>query len=56
MKRHSDNPPHARALLTALCVLGIVAAGIGCKKAPPKPLDLVILHTNDALGYLEPCG
>jgi hypothetical protein len=56
MKRHSSNSPRAHALLTALCVLAIAAAGIACSKGPPKPLDLVILHTNDAIGYLEPCG
>lgn len=22
----------------------------------PQPLDLVVLHTNDVLGYTEPCG
>jgi len=22
----------------------------------PRPLDLVVLHTNDVLGYTEPCG
>lgn len=22
----------------------------------PAPVELVILHTNDALGYTEPCG
>lgn len=24
--------------------------------AQAAPLELVILHTNDALGYTEPCG
>ncbi|MGB9879884.1 MAG: hypothetical protein ACPLRM_03890 [Anaerolineae bacterium] len=22
----------------------------------PRPIDLVVLHTNDVLGYTEPCG
>jgi hypothetical protein len=22
----------------------------------PEPLDLVVLHTNDALSYTDPCG
>jgi len=22
----------------------------------PRPLDLAVLHTNDAVGYTEPCG
>ncbi|HUT15148.1 MAG TPA: hypothetical protein VMY98_02770 [Anaerolineae bacterium] len=22
----------------------------------PQPLDLVVVHTNDVLGYTEPCG
>ena len=22
----------------------------------PQPIDLVVLHTNDALGHTEPCG
>ena len=22
----------------------------------PQPIDLVVLHTNDTLGYTEPCG
>lgn len=22
----------------------------------PKPMDLVVLHTNDAVSYTEPCG
>jgi hypothetical protein len=22
----------------------------------PQPLDLVVLHTNDTIGYTEPCG
>jgi hypothetical protein len=56
MKRLSSNPLCVYALLAALCVLGIAVAGVGCSKAPAKPLDLVILHTNDSIGYLEPCG
>jgi hypothetical protein len=56
MKRRSSTSPRVHALLAALCVLGIAAAGIGCSRTPPKPLDLVVLHTNDAIGYLEPCG
>jgi len=22
----------------------------------PQPVEIVVLHTNDALGYTEPCG
>jgi len=22
----------------------------------PQPIDLVVLHTNDVIGYTEPCG
>ncbi len=22
----------------------------------PQPIDLVVLHTNDVVGYTEPCG
>ncbi len=24
--------------------------------AEPQPFELVLLHTNDTLGYTEPCG
>ncbi len=24
--------------------------------ATPQPFDLVLLHTNDTVGYTEPCG
>jgi hypothetical protein len=23
---------------------------------PPIPVDLVVMHTNDVLGYTDPCG
>jgi predicted outer membrane protein len=45
--------------LAALLALGAVLLMAGCS-APeptptPQPIDLIVLHTNDAMGYTEPC-
>jgi nitrous oxide reductase accessory protein NosL len=48
--------------LAVLGALGAVLLLAGCgvprvQPTPtPQPLDLVVLHTNDVMGYTEPCG
>ena len=56
MNRESRLSRTASALLWAACAL-VVLSGTGCgTTAARQPIDLVVLHTNDAGGYIEPCG
>ena len=42
-------------VLVALVAMG--AAFLGCSSPTPRrPLELTVLHTNDTLGFTEPCG
>jgi hypothetical protein len=42
-------------VLVALAALGLALLGCG-SPTPKRPLELTVLHTNDTLGYTEPCG
>ena len=55
MNRESRLSRTARALLWAVCAL-VVLSGTGCGTTARQPIDLVVLHTNDVGGYIEPCG
>ena len=41
--------------LVSLAVVGLAFLGCG-SPTPKRPLELTVLHTNDTLGYAEPCG
>ena len=43
------------AVLVALAVMGLAFLGCG-SPTPKRPLKLTVLHTNDTLGFTEPCG
>ena len=42
-------------VLVALAVMGLAFLGCG-SPTPKRPLELTVLHTNDTLGFTEPCG
>jgi hypothetical protein len=42
-------------VLVALTVVGLALLGCG-SPTPKQPLELTVLHTNDTLGFTEPCG
>jgi hypothetical protein len=42
-------------VLVALAVVGLAFWGCG-SPAPKGPLELTVLHTNDTVGFTEPCG
>jgi hypothetical protein len=42
-------------VLVALVVIGLALWGCG-SPTPKRPLELTVLHTNDTLGYTDPCG
>jgi len=42
-------------VLVALAVVGLAFWGCG-SPTPKRPLELTVLHTNDTLGFTEPCG
>ena len=42
-------------VLVALAVVGLAFLGCG-SPTPKRPLELTVLHTNDTLGFTEPCG
>jgi hypothetical protein len=42
-------------VLVALAAVGLTLLGCG-SPTPRQPLDLTVLHTNDTMGYTEPCG
>ncbi len=42
-------------VLVALAVVGLAFLGCGLP-TPKRPLELIVLHTNDTLGFTEPCG
>jgi hypothetical protein len=44
------------AMLGAACLPGAAPAGSVPPATPRDPLQLTLLHTNDTLGYLLPCG
>lgn len=57
-------------VLVALTAMGLALLGCssptpepGAARLPvptptpiPQPLELIVLHTNDTLGFTEPCG
>ena len=43
-------------VLVALAAMGLALFGCSSPTPEPKPLELTVLHTNDTLGYTEPCG
>ena len=49
-----------RAKLVALAAVGLILFGcsspVPTPTPTPQPLELTVLHTNDTLGYTEPCG
>ena len=51
-----ENMPKVKLIvLVALVAMG--AAFLGCSSPTPRrPLELTVLHTNDTLGFTEPCG
>ena len=43
-------------VLVALTAMGLALFGCSSPTPEPKPLELTVLHTNDTIGYTEPCG
>jgi hypothetical protein len=47
---------NVKTLLWIASALAVILSATGCTTAARQPIDLVVLHTNDVGGYLEPCG
>jgi hypothetical protein len=44
------------AILIGASACSVAPTALPAPTAPPGPVSLVIAHTNDVSGYLEPCG
>lgn len=42
-------------VFAVLVAMGLALLGCG-SPASKRPLELTVLHTNDTMGYTEPCG
>ena len=51
-------PARNRVLALTLAVVAILLAGCsqGAKPAATSEFDLTLVHSNDTLGKLDPCG
>ncbi len=57
MNRPSRLSRTVKTLLWTACALAVILSATGCSTTVARqPIDLVVLHTNDVGGYIEPCG